>query len=113
MNRLPCLTKREWDFFKQEEKDFFKKYNLQYKISLRRRIAMALCGIAAARTVGNYKGIKIINKPAAIKHYLKACIYHLDSTEHCYSLRKQLGLDQKTIKRMVLKKDEKFAKNGD
>jgi len=73
--KLPRLTKEEFKFFKKEDKEFFKRFDLH--VPLYKKIAYAIQSLAAAKLIGNgYKGIKEKNKEEAIRHHLKACKYY-------------------------------------
>lgn len=90
--KFPRLTKGEMNFFKKKDNDFFKKYGLNQKMPLYKRIASALQTLAAAKLVGGWQGITIKNKNEAIKHHLKACKYDPCITCRHPRFRKEAGL---------------------
>jgi len=72
-NKLPRLTKEEFEFFKKKDREFFKRFNLQWP--LRKRIASALHTLAVAKLIRGYQGIDEIHKEEALEHHIKACFY--------------------------------------
>lgn len=71
--KFPRLTKEEFEFFKKQDREFFKRFNLERP--LYKKIGSALHTLAVAKLVGGYQGINIANKEEAIQHHLKACVY--------------------------------------
>ena len=90
--KFPRLTKEEFTFFKEKDKEFFKRFNLQWP--LYRRIASALQTLAAAKLVGGYQGIDIVDKKGAIQHHLKARAYDSGIVSRFPIFRKEAGLDE-------------------
>lgn len=93
IQKLPRLTKEEMAFFKKKNNDFFKKYNLDWKIPLHKRMADALQTLAVAKFVGvGYHGITIKDEKEAIEHHLKACTYDPTIAFRASIFRKNTGL---------------------
>lgn len=83
MGKLSWLTKEEFRFFKWKDEHFFKKCEIRHLVSLRRRIASSLHGLAVVKLGYQPNGYPVgkiidINKEEAIVHFLKA--YEYDST---------------------------------
>jgi hypothetical protein len=91
---FPRLTKEEFEFFKYKEKKFFKKFDLQNKVSLRRRIAVSLHSLAVAKLGyhrNDFETKKGINKKEAIGHFLKMYEYWPETPEFAL-FRKEAGI---------------------
>lgn len=84
------LTKEEWDFFRLQDKTFFRKFGLFAKVNLKRRIGMTLAHLATGKICGAW-GYKR-NKADALNHYLKACQYDSELLYNRLNLKKELGL---------------------
>ena len=88
--KCPRLTEEEFEFFKNKDKEFFKRYNLVRP--LRKKIASALQTLAVAKLVGGYQGIDEINKEEAVEHHIKACFYDPSTAFRSPRFRKEAGL---------------------
>lgn len=71
MKIYPRLTKEEFTFFLQWDREFVKRYNLM--MSLTRRVRRGLHELCIRKFYG-YGGFKQ-NRDEALQHYEKACAY--------------------------------------